>query len=385
MAYGRIFVTCSRGVDAYLEREITSLGFPALVRTRAGVETEGSMKDAMALNLQLRTGLRVLFRVTEFIAHDPAALYRKITGIPWEEIIPVEGYFCITSTVDTPSIDNSRFVNQKCKDAIADRFMKKFGNRPNSGPGRDRTVIHLHWQGEMAAVYIDTSGEPLTRRGYRKVSWKAPLQETLAAVLVMATGWHDECDFINPMCGSGTIAIEAALRGLNRPAAILRENFGFMHLKGYRTKEWAELRAEVKRQAKSRLNNRIIATDVKGEAIDAARRNACAAGVEHVIEFKRADFADTEIPNGSGIVLMNPEYGERMGRKEDLEKVYQRIGDFLKHECGGYRGYVFTGKADLAKKIGLRTSRRLTFFNGPIECRLLEYVLYEGSRKDSRA
>ena len=382
MANSRIFVTCSRGVDAYLEQEMTSRGFSVLARTRAGVETEGSMKDAMDMNLHLRTGLRVLFRIATFTAHDPDALYRNFSAIAWEEIIPVAGYFSVTSTVETPSIDNSRYANQRCKDAIADRFLKKFGSRPNSGPERDRIVIHLHWQGDAGAVYIDTSGEPLSKRAYRKVPWKAPLQETLAAALVMATGWHDDCTFINPMCGSGTLAIEAALMGLGRPAAILRENFGFMHLKGYNPEVWAELRAGAKRRTKNRLGSRIIATDMSNEAIDAARRNARTAGVEHLIEFGRSDFAETDIPEDGGVLLMNPEYGERMGKNADLERVYIRIGDFLKQKCRGYRGYIFTGKADLAKKIGLRTSRKLLFFNGPIECRLLEYELYEGSRKD---
>ncbi len=376
-------MTCSRGVDAYLEQEIASLGFSVLAQTRTGVETEGSMKDAMDMNLHLRTGLRVLFRIAEFTALDPEALYREVSAIAWEEIIPIAGYFSITSTVETPSIDNSRYANQRCKDAIADRFMKKFGSRPNSGPERGKIVIHLHWKGDAGAVYIDTSGEPLSKRAYRKVPWKAPLHEALAAALVMATGWHDECTFINPFCGSGTLAIEAALMGLNRPAAILRENFGFMHLKGYRPEVWNDLRAGAKRRTKNRLGSRIIATDISNEAIDAARRNARTAGVEHLIEFGRSDFADTEIPGGGGVLLMNPEYGERMGKNADLEQVYRRIGDFLKQKCGGYRGYVFTGNADLAKKIGLRTSRKLPFFNGPIECRLLEYQLYKGSRKDN--
>jgi len=379
----RIFVTCSRGVDAYLEQEIASRGLSVLARTRAGIETEGSMKEAMDLNLHLRTGLRVLFRVAEFTAHDPDSLYRNISAIAWEEIIPVAGYFSVTSTVETPSIDNSRYANQKCKDAIADRFMKNFGIRPNSGPERDRVVIHLHWRGDAAAVYIDTSGEPLSKRAYRKLPWKAPLQETLAAALVMATGWHDDRTFINPMCGSGTLAIEAALMGLGRPAAILRENFGFMHLKGYDPEVWAEQRVGAKRLTRNRLGSRIIATDRSNEAIDAARHNARTAGVEHLIEFGTSDFAETEIPEGGGVLLMNPEYGERMGTNGDLEQVYRRIGDFLKRKCRGYRGYVFTGNADLAKKIGLRTRRKLLFFNGPIECRLLEYELYEGSRKDA--
>jgi putative N6-adenine-specific DNA methylase len=377
----RIFITCSRGIDAYLEQEIASRGFSVLARTKAGVETEGSMNDAMELNLHLRTGLRVLFLVAEFTAGDPDALYRKLIAMPWEKIIPIDGYFSITSTVDTPAIDNSRFASQKSKDAIADRFMKKAGRRPDSGPERDRTVIHLHWQGEECKVYIDTSGEPLSKRGYRKIPWKAPLQETLAAAVVMATGWHDECSFVNPMCGSGTLAIEAALTGLNRPAGLLRGNYGFMHLADYREDVWKQLREKARVGGKKSLGSRIIAADIDAAAVDAARKNARTAGVEHLIEFQVCDFADTGIPEGSGIVVLNPEYGERMGKGADLEQVYGRIGDFLKQKCRGYRGYVFTGNPELAKKIGLRTNRKIPFFNGPIECRLLEYEMYQGSRK----
>jgi 23S rRNA G2445 N2-methylase RlmL len=377
----RIFITCSRGTDPYLEQEVAQLGFPIFFKTQAGIETEGSMKDSMDLNLRLRTGLRVLFLVAEFTAENPEALYRNIHAIPWEKIISPSGYFSITSTVDTPTIDNTRYASQKCKDAIVDRFMKKVNKRPDSGPERNRAVFHLHWQGEDCRVYIDTSGEPLSKRGYRKILYKAPMQETLAAAIVQASGWNDSGCFINPMCGSGTIAIEAALIALNRPSAILRINFGFMHLKGYDAEVWKELRNKAKAEVKKGLQSRIIATDISHEAVDAAQKNALTAGVEHLIEFSVCDFADTEIPDGEGVVVMNPEYGERLGKAAELEKVYGRIGDFLKQKCRGYTGYLLTGNSDLAKKIGLRSSRKMLFFNGPIECRLLEYELYSGSRK----
>ncbi len=381
MKKSRIFITCSRGVDPYLEQEVAQLGFPIFFKNQAGIETEGTMKDAMDLNLRLRTGLRVLFLVGEFTAEDPEALYRKIHDIAWEEVIPLKGYFSITATVDTSTIDNSIFASQKCKDAIVDRFMKKFNKRPDSGPQRDRAVFHLHWQGEDCRIYIDTSGEPLSKRGYRKIPYKAPMQEALAAAIVKASGWSDSGSFINPMCGSGTIAIEAALFALNRPSAILRNNFGFMHLKGYDAEAWEELRNKAKAEIKKSLQSRIIATDISSEAVDAAQKNALTAGVEHLIEFSTCDFADTGIPEAGGVVVMNPEYGERLGTAAELEKVYGRIGDFLKQKCRGYMGYVLTGNPELAKKIGLRSSRKMLFFNGPIECRLLEYELYSGTKK----
>ena len=269
----------------------------------------------------------------------------------------------------------------KCKDAVVDRIKEKRGRRPDTGPERDKVVIHLYWKGNLGQVYLDTSGEPLSKRGYRMIPLKAPMQETLAAAVVLATGWMGDGNFINPMCGSGTLAIEAALIGLGRAPGLLRNNYGFMHLKGFDESSWKALRRKIRAEAKDRLNGRIIATDISQQAVEAAKKNAMTAGVERFIEFGVCDFSETPVPEGGGVVVLNPEYGERMGEIEELKEIYKEIGDFLKKKCKGYTGYVFTGNLDLAKKVGLRTKRRILFYNGPIECRLLEYDLYEGSRK----
>jgi putative N6-adenine-specific DNA methylase len=207
------------------------------------------------------------------------------------------------------------------------------------------------------------------------------MQETLAAAVVLATGWTGDGNLINPMCGSGTLAIEATLIALGRAPGLLRSNFGFMHLKGFDESSWKTLRRKIRAEAKDRLDRRIIATDISQQAVEAAKKNAMTAGVDRFIEFGVCDFSETPIPNGEGAVILNPEYGERLGEGVELKEIYIRIGDFFKKKCQRYRGYVFTGNLDLSKKIGLRTSRRILFYNGPIECRLLEYDLYEGSRK----
>jgi putative N6-adenine-specific DNA methylase len=198
---------------------------------------------------------------------------------------------------------------------------------------------------------------------------------------VLATGWDGNGSFINPMCGSGTLAIEAALIGLGRAPGLLRGNFGFMHLQGYDQAVWNELREKAKEGSRKSLPGRIIATDIDPGAVEAARKNATTAGVEHLIEFGVCDFAETPMPDGGGVVVMNPEYGERMGEIPRLEETYKRIGDFLKQQCRGYTGYVFTGNPGLAKKVSLKPKQTWQFFNSGIECRLLEYDLYEGSRK----
>ncbi|MDH4231978.1 MAG: class I SAM-dependent RNA methyltransferase [Nitrospirota bacterium] len=385
MQINRIFITCPKGIQPYLATEVQSLGFPVITESVSGVETEGTLQDTMRLNLYLRTGHRVLYLLSSFSAENPDELYRESVKVPWEDYIYEDGYVSITSTVDTPSITDSRFANLKCKDAIADRFITKFGRRPDSGPERNRAVIHLHWKDESCALYIDTSGEPLSKRGYRKIPLKAPLQETLASAIVKATGWDDSGNFINPMCGSGTLAIEAALIGLKKAPGMLRSNFCFMHLRSFDKTKWEHLRFEASRGSQKSLKYRIIATDSSKQATEAARKNAMTAGVEHLIEFRTCDFADTPVPGGSGIVLLNPEYGERMGQMDKLAETYSRIGDFFKQKCKGYSGYIFTGNPHLSKKIGLRSKRKIQFFNSNIECRLLEYELYEGTKKPGKS
>ncbi len=376
----RILVTCPKGIPPYLRQELTALGFPILSEAAAAVETEGTLDDTMRLNLYLRTAHRVHYLLRNFRAATPDDLYIELLSVPWEEYIDADGYVSATSSVLTDSIVDTRFANVKCKDAIVDRIREKRGRRPDSGPDRTKTVVYLFWRGDRGSVYLDTSGEALSKRNYRKMPFKAPMQETLAAAVVMATGWNGRGNFVNPMCGSGTLAIEAALIALNRAPGYLRDNFGFMHIMGFDKKRWFALHDEAKTQSRKSLEGRIIASDIDAEAIKAARQNARTAGVEHLISLGVCDFAETPVPVGDGVILLNPEYGERLGVTEQLKATYERIGDFFKQKCAGYRGFVFTGNAGLAKVVGLHPSRRLQFFNSEIECRLLEYELYAGTR-----
>lgn len=357
------------------------MGFPVEGVLEAGVETKGTLTDAMRLNLSLHTGTRVLLELDRFSVRDPEELYRWIQTIPWEEIIPDDGYFTVTSFINTPAIRDSRFANVKTKDAIVDRIREKTGRRPNSGNDRTGTVVFLYWNQDDAKIYLDTSGESLSRRGYRKIPMMAPLQETLAAALVCATGWTGEGNFLNPMCGSGTLAIEAALLAQHRAPGLLRSNYGFMHIKGFNDEVWQQIRAEARVLPKHKFTGKIIASDIRADAVEAARQNARTAGVEQLIEFTICDFADSPVPEGGGAVVFNPEYGERLGDEEQLRPIYRGIGDFFKKQCQGYTGWVFTGNMALGKGIGLRSSRRILFFNSNIECRLLGFTLYSGTKR----
>lgn len=378
-----ILLTCPKGITPWLAGEVGALGFPATAAGEAAVATEGTLTDTMGLVLQLRTAHRVLYRLAAFPAEIPDDLYRALKRLPWEALLHEQGehaYLSVTSTVETPTINDTRFVNLKAKDAIVDRLQERLGRRPDSGPDRDRAVIHVFWKGKEAAVYLDASGEPLNRRGYRKIPLAAPMQETLAAAVILAMGWNGRGSFVNPMCGSGTLAIEAALFAEGRAPGLLRSNFGLLHLKGFAPAAWQTFRAEA-RQAKRAAVARIIATDIDPRAVAAARQNARTAGVDGLIDFRARPFAATDVPEQKGVVVLNPPYGERLGELERLGGLYREIGDFFKNRCKGYQGYLFTGNMTLAKQVGLRTKRRIPFFNGEIECRLLEYDLYEGSRR----
>ena len=381
MQKSEIIVTCAKGIPPFLREEIRSLGFPVFSESVSSVETEGTLEDAMKLNLHIRTGQRVLFLLKEFHARNPDELHQRVSEIAWENYISEDGYFCVTSTVDSPTINDSRYANVKCKDAVVDRFNEKFGRRPDSGPDRSHAVVHLQWQGRGCRIFLDTSGEPLSRRGYRKIPLKAPMQETLAAATVLATGWQGNGNFINPMCGSGTLAIEAAMIGLSRAPGLLRENFGFMHLKGFNEATWGMLRKRARAEAQKSIGRQ--------DHCDGHQPIGC-SGIQTKCYHGRCgtfdrlpcvQFSDTPVPEGEGVIILNPPYGERQGEMKELEETYQGIGDFFKKRGKGYKGYVFTGNLDLSKRIGLRTKRRIPFFNGDIECRLLEYDLYEGSRK----
>lgn len=384
-AKSRILITCPKRIPPYLAQELEALDFPVAETAPAGVFTSGTVHDAYKLNLHIRTGHRVLFQIARFYVRTPDDLFKSLSKIAWEDIIPEDGYFSVVSSVETEAITNTMFANMKCKDAIVDRIRAKRGTRPDSGSDTSRAVVFLYWKGLHCYIYLDTSGESLSKRGYRAIPGKAPMRESLVAATLLATKWDKTSTFLNPMCGSGTIAIEAAQMALHQAAGLTRTNYGFMHLAGYSAEVWQNLVREARSKAAQTLPFKIIASDISSDAVYAARTNAKAAGVESIIHFQTCDFAKSEIPpvldGTKPVVMLNPEYGERMGEETSLEEVYKGIGDFFKQRCGGYTGYVFTGNMELAKKIGLKAARRHEFYNADIDCRLLEYELYTGTRR----
>ena len=376
-----IFVIAAPAISGILQKEIEELGFKNTRLDRLGVHLSGTLEDCMYLNLHLRTANKVLWEISQFNAGNPNQLYARAKKIPWEEEIDINGYFNIDSYVKNDTISDTRFANLKLKDAIVDRFVEKHNRRPNSGPEKDKTRIYMHWTDNQCILYYDTSGEVIAKHGYRKIPGKAPMLESLAAAVIMESGWDKKSPFINPMCGSGTLAIEAALLATNTAPGLFRDNFGFMHLLSYKKSTWDAMVDEAKSKIKEG-NGNIYASDLSADAISISKINARAAGMDQFIIFEKKDFREIELPPGPGVIMLNPEYGERLGEEEELKSVYSEIGDLFKKKCKGYTGYIFTGNRELAKVVGLRTRRKVPFYNGKIDCRLLEYDLYEGSRKN---
>jgi 23S rRNA G2445 N2-methylase RlmL len=381
----RIVITCNKRLAPYLENEIKALGFTPVRVFATGVELKGTLNDCIRLNLNLRCASQVHYSLKSFHVNNPDELYRVVSEIPWEELIDADGYVSITSNVDHPSIRTPLFANVKVKDGVVDRMRSINKIRPDSGPSLDHSVIHLYWKDTEAEIFIDTSGATLAKHGYRKIPGKAPMLEALAAATIYASKWDRKSPFINPMCGSSTLAIEAAMIATNRVPGLFRENYAFMHIKGYDEKVYRSELKKIREQVMEVPDLLVVATDISDDAVEISKVNAGLAGVGHILSFGFGDFELTNVPTDTpGVVFINPEYGERLGDVEELEKTYARIGDFMKKKCQGYLGYIFTGNLDLAKKIGLKASRRIEFYNAKLDCRLLEYELYKGTRRQDQ-
>ncbi|MCQ2394864.1 MAG: THUMP domain-containing protein [Kiritimatiellae bacterium] len=402
-----IIISCAKQLSRWTEAEVTDMGYKPVEVTENTVVVRGNMRDVMRLNLYLRTAHRVLVPLLRTTCCNIRDLYQAVSSIDWENLLEEDGYFSVSSIVHNLTIRDTRIPSLYTKDAIADRMREKCQRRPDSGGENKGAAVFVYWEKNEAIVYLDTSGEPLSKRGYRKIPGSAPMQETLAAACIMAMHWDRKTPFLSPMCGSGTPAIEAAMMAINRAPGALKGHFAFQSIKGYNRiipgesapnvaprqrigaspeQIWKEIVLEAKAREKTTDLPKIIATDISPEAVENAHTNAIAAGVAPYVEFKACDFADTPIPsieqsdsrtNGQsrGVIFFNPEYGIRLGDPKELAPIYERIGTFMNEKCKGWTGALITGNPELSRLVNLYYKTRIPFFNGPIDCRLF---LYEG-------
>ena len=391
-----IIISCAKELSRWTEIEVIDMGYKPIEVTENTVVVRGSMRDVMRLNLNLRTAHRVLVPLLRTTCRNIKDLYQAAASIDWENLIEADGYFSVSSIVHNYTIRDTRLPSLYTKDAIADRMRDKCQRRPDSGGENKGSAVFVYWERDEVLIYLDTSGEPLSKRGYRKIPGSAPMQETLAAACIMALRWDRKSPFISPMCGSGTPAIEAALMAMNKAPGALKGHFAFQSIKGYNhiipgesaptvaprqhvgaspEQIWKEMVLEAKSKEVKENLPPIIATDISPEAVENAHSNAINAGVAQYITFKACDFGDTEVPQDGpkGAVFFNPEYGIRLGTYDELAPVYTRIGTFMNEKCRGYTGGLITGNPDLARLVDLYYKTRVPFFNGPIDCRLFIY------------
>ncbi len=370
------FATTAKGLEDVLAAELHTLELANIKTSHGGVAFAGSMEDGYRACLWLRTANRVLMPMANFFCPSEEALYDGIYALSWENHLTPEMTLAVDANLRDSAITHSRFAALKTKDAIVDRIRERCQRRPNVNPKDPDLRINLHLAKNQCTVSLDLAGTGLHRRGYRRDPTIAPLKETLAAGLVALTGWDRESHFVDPMCGSGSLPIEAALLAGNTAPGLLSPKFGFQRWLDFDASVWQDLLNEARQDQQLVPKNLIFGSDRERRAVELARRNAESSGVGNQVRWSQHDFARLEPPADYGTLICNPPYGERIGHEAKLELFYGKIGDILKQNWKGWTAWVFTGNLPLSKRIGLKPSRRIVLFNGPIECRLLKFELY---------
>lgn len=370
------------GLEDILAAEILKLGGRDIQTLNRAVRFTGDLGMIYKSNLCLRTALRILVPVTSFQVSDEESLYNEMKQIEWEKYLDVTDTLAIDTVLSTDLFNHSQFISQKAKDAIVDRFREREQNRPSVDLDRPTLRINLHIIDDVCDVSFDSSGDSLHKRGYRDQTNKAPLNEVLAAGLVLLSGWQKHRNLVDPMCGSGTILIEAAMIAANIPPGYYRTEFGFMLWKKYLAFDenlWNTIYEAVINRISSEPA-RIFGGELSHHVTRKAKENVKLARVEDLVDIKESNMLDFEPPDGGGVVILNPPYGERMD-KDDIFELYKSIGDTFKKKYAGYDCWMITSNMEALKVVGLRPSRKIKVFNGPLECRFVKYEMYKGTKK----
>ncbi len=376
MPLSRYFATCARGVEPVLAGELHNLGAANVEPGRGGVHFAGDLALLYQTNLWLRTAIRVLKPILQAHIESPEELYEAVRTLDWSRFLTPEHTLAVDCNVRDSRITHSKYAALKTKDAVCDQFLERTGRRPNVDVAEPMVGLNLHIYRDQAVLSLDSSGESLHKRGYRPILTKAPLNEALAAALILLTGWRGETPFADPMCGSGTLPIEATWMAIRRPPGLTRRRFGFQGWLDFDIGLWTELRDEARRGVRKQLQAPIVGSDLRRDAVQFSINNANAAGVGHLVHFEVKDLRDFQPPARThGTILCNPPYGERIGEERELKSLYRTLGEVLRQRCSGWQAFVFAGNAQLARYIGLPVSEQVPLFNGKIPCRLLKFEL----------
>lgn len=366
------------GLEEVLAAEIREIGGANVQTGRRAVHFSGDTALIYRANYRLRTALRILKQIDSFRFSSIDDFYVKCMKVNWESYMNINHSFVIQSTVvQSDLFKNSMFASLKVKDALVDRFRQKTGKRPNVETIEPDIIFHVHIAQDVCTLSIDSSGESLHKRGYRMIQGDAPLSEVLAAGMILLSGWNGETDFVDPMCGSGTLPIEAAMIARNIPAGRFRKHFSFFNWKDFDSELFEKIREE---DTQRPFSKKIVASDISAKNIMGAQTNARKARVFNLIEFHTQDFKNLDLSLNNACLMMNPPYGERLQPKE-LENIYRMVGERFKHQYAGNQAWVLSSSPDLLKLISLRPSARIRLFNGSLECSFQKYELFEGKRR----
>ncbi|HRG60162.1 MAG TPA: THUMP domain-containing protein [Bacteroidia bacterium] len=375
-----LVVSCHYGFEELLAEELKVLGLENIQLHNRAVVCTGTMAHVYNANYNCRLALRVLIKIATFEAPDGNTLYEEVYDLPWEQIIQPNNTIAINSICNQSAFDNTMFVSMRAKDAIADFFRHRTGIRPSVDNDHPDLRIQVHIFKEQATVLLDSSGNSLHMRGYRIGVNKAPINEVLAAGLIVKSGWQPEMAFYDPMCGSGTFLIEAAMMATNTPAGFYRKEFGFERWKNFDQQTFDDIVNESNAKRKLKVTAPIEGSDSARKSLTIARDNIKHTDFSGIIKTSLADFETAPAPEFPGTIIINPPYGGRLD-KDDIEILYKRIGDTLKKNYGGHTAWIITANREAAKHIGLHASKKYVVFNGQLECRFLKYELYAGSKK----
>ena len=378
------FATCPRGLESVLEHELATLGARDIARVEGGVRFAGALELACAANLESRVASRVLWQVAHAPYRSARDIYDAVQAIAWNERFGVECTLRVDVSAVRSPVKSLDFVTLRIKDAVCDVFRAAHGSRPDVDTRSPDVRISAFLSATHATLYLDTSGEPLFKRGYRRSAGEAPLRENLAAGILKLTGWTPGVPLLDPMCGSGTFLCEAAMIAADR-APGLERSFGFEKLAAFDRAAWQRLQDAARSRTRPLEGCSIYGSDRYGDALELARANLAALGVEGAVTLKQADVLEMPAPASTGIIVTNPPYGVRLDDQDALAALYPKIGDALKRKYAGWIAYLFTADLRLPKLIGLAPSRRTPLFNGALECRLFEFKLVSGSMRKKPA
>ena len=373
MALTRYFATCARGLESVLAGELRGLGAGEVEAGRGGAGFGGDLATLYKANLWLRTAVRVLRPVLEAPVTSPDELYQAIQTVDWAKFMTPEHTIAVDCNVRDSALTHSQYAARRVKDAICDQFVARVGRRPSVDPETPMVGLNLHVYQNVATLSLDASGESLHKRGYRPILTKAPLNEALAAGLILRSKWDVNTPFVDPMCGSGTLPIEAAWLALRRPPGLTRKRFGFQGWLDFDVALWTTIRDEARRGVLKALPAPIVGQDVRRDVVEFARGNARAAGIGQLLKFEAGDVEKFQPPDGPpGTIIVNPPYGERLGEEAELRPLYAALGEAFRR-CPGWRCWVFTGNGSLARRIQLPVAERIHLFNGKLSCQLIRY------------